>query len=165
MLPLTETSSFLPGFTLYPYSWPKVSQIHLSLSLFPTFPLPQPLWAPGSMWLFLKENFEVISGLSAYMSQMSSYLAWGNLWDFPYRKQVQVFFVLRFSVIGRGEVQDTGPYIRDTHQPRRRRRRRKRRRGMEKEEELTFEDSLCIRHCSDHFSNINSFDSCINSKS
>lgn len=70
----------------------------------------------------------------------------------------RLFCSLILQIIGRGEVQDTGPNLRDTHQSRRRRR-RKRRRGWEKEEELTFEDLLCARHWSETFLILNPLDS------
>lgn len=70
------------------------------------------------------------------------------------------------KVIGRREVQDTGPDLRDTDQPKRKRRRKKKKKrsGREEEKELTFEGLLCARHCFEHFLNINSFVSCISSK-
>ena len=61
MLPLTEMSSFLPGFIFYPYSWPKSSHVHLSLSSPSslTFSLllfhpPHLLWVPGASDSFWK---------------------------------------------------------------------------------------------------------------
>lgn len=68
------------------------------------------------------------------------------------------------KVTGRGEVQTQAP-ISGTHVSLE----EEGGRGREQEEEgrrrsLTFESLIRVRHCSEHFPNINSFDSGINSK-
>ena len=102
------------------------------------------LGASGSSQIQGKENFEVISGLSADIPQMSSYWHEGTSGTSLPGSRYGFFLFSHSQSRWQRRSADTGPYLRDTRQPRRRRRKRKRtRRGREEEESNIWVLNTC----------------------